>query len=213
MADNNQTSGPTGTKDLGGVVNKDISFSKTSENIVFDSKNFRITTDDGGTLLARSTIKGNEEIVIPTTITQTNCNKNGIITFDLGTNSPYLVPLIGSTIKTDFYITNTVDNTSYNLFYDYFVEVPSNNNFPPGTEAFWVSYAYITSVIAYLNNNNTVQQSTIVIDPNYTHTASTVSFNYTCNCNIEFNFLSIFDITNTDSNGLTTKGYIGDPYC
>jgi hypothetical protein len=58
MAEDNQTSGPSGVKDLGGLVNKDIAFSKVPENVVYDSKNFRVTTDDGGTLAVRSNIKG-----------------------------------------------------------------------------------------------------------------------------------------------------------
>jgi len=46
-------------KDLGGLVNKDMAFSKVQPNVVYDSKNFRVTTDDGATLAVRSTIKGN----------------------------------------------------------------------------------------------------------------------------------------------------------
>ena len=46
-------------KDLGGLVNKDMAFSKVQENVIYDSKNFRVTTDDGATLAVRSNIKGN----------------------------------------------------------------------------------------------------------------------------------------------------------
>jgi hypothetical protein len=46
-------------KDLGGLVNKDMAFSKIQPNVVYDSKNFRVTTDDGATLAVRSNIKGN----------------------------------------------------------------------------------------------------------------------------------------------------------
>ena len=46
-------------KDLGGLVNKDMAFSKVQPNVVYDSKNFRVTTDDGATLAVRSNIKGN----------------------------------------------------------------------------------------------------------------------------------------------------------
>lgn len=63
MAEDNQSSGPSGIKDLGGLLNKDIAFSKVPENVVYDSKNFRITTDDGGTLAVRSNIKGNTSVV------------------------------------------------------------------------------------------------------------------------------------------------------
>ena len=53
-------------KDLGGLVNKDIAFSKAQPNVIYDSKNFRVTTDDGATLAVRSTIKGNTfTIAIP----------------------------------------------------------------------------------------------------------------------------------------------------
>ncbi len=50
-------------KDLGGLVNKDMAFSKVQPNVVYDSKNFRVTTDDGGTLAVRSNIKGNTSII------------------------------------------------------------------------------------------------------------------------------------------------------
>ena len=46
-------------KDLGGLVNKDMAFSKLQPNVVYDSKNFRVTTDDGATLAVRTNIKGN----------------------------------------------------------------------------------------------------------------------------------------------------------
>ena len=46
-------------KDLGGLVNKDLAFSKLPQDKVFDSVNFRITTDDGNTTAARQNIRGN----------------------------------------------------------------------------------------------------------------------------------------------------------
>lgn len=76
MAQENQ--GPSGVKDLGGLVNKDIAFSKTPENVVYESKNFRVTTDDGGTLAVRSNIKGNTSIV---GIPNVPCTKS--LVFDL----------------------------------------------------------------------------------------------------------------------------------
>jgi hypothetical protein len=49
-------------KDLGGLVNKDLAFSKLPQDKVYDSVNFRITTDDGNTTAARQNIKGNKYI-------------------------------------------------------------------------------------------------------------------------------------------------------
>ena len=50
-------------KDLGGVVNRDIAFSKVKEDVLYDSENFRITTEEGGTLAVRTNIKGNTKIL------------------------------------------------------------------------------------------------------------------------------------------------------
>ena len=50
-------------KDLGGLVNKDMAFSKVQPNVIYDSKNFRVTTDDGATLAVRSNIKGTVEVL------------------------------------------------------------------------------------------------------------------------------------------------------
>lgn len=56
---------------LGGVVNKDMAFSKASQDLVYDSQNFRITANDDGTLAVRTNIKGNVNVVsIPTTNAQ-----------------------------------------------------------------------------------------------------------------------------------------------
>ena len=53
---------------LGGTVNKDMAFSKASQDLVYDSKNFRITANDDGTLAVRTNIKGNVNVVsIPIT--------------------------------------------------------------------------------------------------------------------------------------------------
>jgi len=49
-------------KDLGGLVNKDLAFSKLPQEAVLDSVNFRITTEDGNTAAARQNIKGNKNI-------------------------------------------------------------------------------------------------------------------------------------------------------
>ena len=76
MAEDNQ--GPSGVKDLGGLLNKDIAFSKVPENVVYESKNFRVTTDDGGTLAVRSNIKGNTSII---SIPNVPCTK--ALVFDL----------------------------------------------------------------------------------------------------------------------------------
>lgn len=78
MAEDNQSSGPSGIKDLGGLLNKDIAFSKVPENVVYESKNFRVTTDDGGTLAVRSNIKGNTSVV---SIPNVPCTK--ALVFDL----------------------------------------------------------------------------------------------------------------------------------
>lgn len=50
-------------KDLGGLVNRDFAYSKVKEDILYDSENFRITTDEGGTLAVRTNIKGNTKIL------------------------------------------------------------------------------------------------------------------------------------------------------
>lgn len=50
-------------KDFGGAVNRDIAFSKVKEDILYDSENFRITTQEGGTLAVRTNIKGNTKIL------------------------------------------------------------------------------------------------------------------------------------------------------
>lgn len=58
---------------LGGTVNKDMAFSKASQDLVYDSKNFRITANDDGTLAVRTNIKGNvNTVTIPTTNAQWN---------------------------------------------------------------------------------------------------------------------------------------------
>lgn len=55
-------------KDFGGNVNRDVAFSKAKEDILYDSQNFRIITDEGGTLGVRTNIKGNTKILeIPDT--------------------------------------------------------------------------------------------------------------------------------------------------
>lgn len=55
-------------KDLGGLVNKDIGYSKLKQEYVYDSQNFRITTDEGGTLAVRTNIRGNDYVIeIPDT--------------------------------------------------------------------------------------------------------------------------------------------------
>jgi hypothetical protein len=55
-------------KDLGGLVNQDVGFSKFKQDLVYDSQNFRITTDDGGTFAVRTNIKGTTRILeIPDT--------------------------------------------------------------------------------------------------------------------------------------------------
>lgn len=73
-----ETQGPSGVKDLGGLVNKDIAFGKTPENVIYESTNFRVTTDDGGTLAVRSNIKGNTSII---SIPNVPCTK--ALVFDL----------------------------------------------------------------------------------------------------------------------------------
>jgi hypothetical protein len=74
-------------KDLGGLVNKDLAFSKLPQNAVFDSENFRITTNDGNTMAARQNIKGNKAI---SGIPQLPCVKN--LTFDTATLQALLIP-------------------------------------------------------------------------------------------------------------------------
>lgn len=74
MAEN--TNPGQGIKDLGGLVNKDIAFSKLNASYVFDSQNFRISTNDGNTMAARETIKGTKYI---TNITPNPCFR--VLTF------------------------------------------------------------------------------------------------------------------------------------
>lgn len=49
-------------KDLGGLVNKDLAFSKLPQGAVYDSQNFRISTNDGNTSAARETVRGTVQI-------------------------------------------------------------------------------------------------------------------------------------------------------
>ncbi len=73
-------------KDLGGLVNKDLAFSKLPQDKVFDSENFRITTNDGNTTAARQNIRGNKPI---SGIPQLPCLKS--ITFDTATLQSFLI--------------------------------------------------------------------------------------------------------------------------
>lgn len=49
-------------KNLGGLVNQDLAFIKHSPDLVYNSENFVITTDEGGTYTARTVVKGNSEL-------------------------------------------------------------------------------------------------------------------------------------------------------
>jgi hypothetical protein len=93
-------------KDLGGLVNKDMAFSKVQENVIYDSKNFRVTTDDGATLAVRSNIKGNSFAM---TIPDIPCTDT--ITVDRELLNTYLVG--GNEYTVQFYLNGTT--------YGYFV--------------------------------------------------------------------------------------------
>jgi hypothetical protein len=225
MAEDNQTSGPTGVKDLGGLVNKDIAFSKVPENVVFDSKNFRITTDDGGTLAVRSTIKGNEEITIIPQYVQTTCINNGKIKFNLRGAVEYFFLETLSTLRTTIAITNSAGVTT-NVSFDYLND--ADNFVIPGS-GFYIGVnfellqpaKYIFSLLNFLNSNSVAQQSNIVIDTiNYSNYddqtlgagPNILEFSFTSNCNVTINFTSLINLTATNSNGKSYLGYFNDPY-
>ena len=98
-------------KDLGGLVNKDMAFSKVQPNVVYDSKNFRVTTDDGATLAVRSTIKGNSfSLQIP----DVPCKRT--IQFDLDRVTRGLFTLQGYSM--DFFIEFTSTTTTFSFTYN-----------------------------------------------------------------------------------------------
>jgi hypothetical protein len=96
-----ETQGPSGIKDLGGLLNKDIAFGKVPENVVYESKNFRVTTDDGGTLAVRSNIKGNTSII---SIPNVPCTTSLI--FDLNKIGNTLT--INQSYSLEFYLNGTL---------------------------------------------------------------------------------------------------------
>lgn len=220
-----QTQGPSGVKDLGGLVNKDIAFSKVPENVVYDSKNFRITTDDGGTLAVRSNIKGNEEIIANTQVFQTTCQNNGKIAFDLRSAAEYFFLETLSTLRTTIAITNSAGVTN-NVYFDY---TSNADNFVIPGIGFYIGpnsellepAKYIFSLLNFLNSNSVAQQSNIVIDTiNYSNyddntlgaNRNILEFSFTSDCNVTINFTSLINLTATDSNGKSYLGYFNDPY-
>jgi len=95
-------------KDLGGLVNKDLAFSKLPQDKVFDSENFRITTNDGNTTAARQNIRGNKPI---SGIPQLPCTKS--ITFDVTNLQSILIAGNSYTIEL------SVDGTPATTFFDF----------------------------------------------------------------------------------------------
>jgi len=98
-------------KDLGGLVNKDIAFSKVQPNVVYDSKNFRVTTDDGATLAVRSNIKGN---TFTLEIPDVPCKRT--IQFDLSRITRGLFTLQGYSM--DFFIEIGSATTTFSFTYN-----------------------------------------------------------------------------------------------
>ena len=96
-------------KDFGGGVNKDVAFTKATENTVYHSENFRITTDDGGTYKVRTVIKGTEQVV---SIPKTPCIKS--ITFDINKIRTSLI--INETYSFNFLI-NDLTTVLYTFVY------------------------------------------------------------------------------------------------
>ena len=223
MAQENQ--GPSGVKDLGGVVNKDIAFSKAPENIVFDSKNFRVTTDDGGTLTVRSNIKGNEEIISNTQTYQTTCINNGKIKFNVRGVAEYFFLETLSTLRTTVAITNSAGVTT-NVSFDYLSDadnfvIPGNGFYVGVNHELLQPAKYIFSLLNFLNSNLVAQQSNIVIDTiNYSNYddqtlglgPNILEFSFTSNCNTTISFVSLINLTATNSNGKSYLGYFNDPY-
>jgi hypothetical protein len=113
-------------KDLGGLVNKDLAFSKLPQGAVFDSQNFRITTNDGNTSAARESIRGTVAVVpLSTAPPATTCyiqivNKDTLI----NTIFPLLIP--GASYDISFNI-NGVPVTS-NFSFTYTATTNSTND-------------------------------------------------------------------------------------
>lgn len=141
------------SKYLGGVINQDIAFIKHPEDVVYNSENFVITTDEGGTYSVRTNIKGNTRLLtIPDTYYKTKIafNQSNLIglvqgesytfTFDLnGTSIPFVTIFTDyPTLLHDLYLSiyNSIeDGTAWNsvLFADYvgsgisaFIDLSSN---------------------------------------------------------------------------------------
>jgi len=138
MAQDNQ--GPSGVKDLGGLVNKDIAFSKVPENVVYESKNFRVTTDDGGTLAVRSNIKGNTSVI---SIPNVPCTK--ALVFDLNKVGNRLT--VSQQYTLEFFI-NSAGPINFVFTYS------SINTF-------------LNDVITFINTNSTFVSSSITAAPTY----------------------------------------------
>lgn len=100
-------------KNLGGLVNKDLSFSKVDENTLYDSVNFRVTANDDGTFAARTNIKGNSFVVeipnAPARFSIKSINPSALVngyTYTLVLNVSNLDNSVSSTFSWTFQHTN-----------------------------------------------------------------------------------------------------------
>lgn len=141
-------------KDLGGLVNKDLAFSKLPQGAVFDSQNFRITTNDGNTSAARETIKGTVEVVtLSTAPPQATCyiqivNKNTLI----NTIFPFLIP--GASYEITFTLNAVTVTPSFTFTYNSTTNSTNDAN------------TFLDALGLYIANNPDFNAGTVtVVDP------------------------------------------------
>lgn len=122
-------------KDLGGLVNKDLAFSKLPQGAVFDSQNFRITTNDGNTSAARENIRGTT----------------------LATPVPLGACLYTILLNQQFLQDALVVDTSYTISFEV-------NSAPVPTSFVFVYQSYsnfLQEFVNYINTNSTFEANTI----------------------------------------------------
>ena len=96
-------------KNLGGLVNQDLAFIKHSPDLVYNSENFVITTDEGGTYTVRTNIKGNYELFyLPGIDYKSKIELNQIALIGIG----YIV-------GTNYTLNFTINGTPYTLRFDF----------------------------------------------------------------------------------------------
>jgi hypothetical protein len=168
-----ENQGPSGVKDLGGLLNKDIAFSKVPENVVYESKNFRVTTDDGGTLAVRSNIKGNTSII---SIPNVPCTK--ALVFDLNKVGNRLT--VSQQYTLEFFINGggpinfVFTYSSINTFLNDVITFINTN--PTFTSAFITAAPTYSTQGVFSTNYSTTYTGTIVLSLVNCETVSTGNF-------------------------------------